>query len=163
MSANCFNSSLRRAARRVIVRSGHFRCGPPRAFAIDHLVGQRTRISGLVRFVVQDLSATGHRPARFHRRSHRGTEEEGALATDLGLLWELARPNGGALSARHRWRERTLKPIAKRIGERRARYGYEAAVRGFESVVTGRSDDPRAMIELLTADIAAKVTAVRRA
>jgi DNA polymerase III delta subunit len=86
-----------------------------------------------------------------------------ALATDLGLLWELARPNGGALPARHRWRERTLKPIAKRIGERRARYGYEAAVRGFESVVTGRSDDPRAMIEVLTADIAAKVTAVRRA
>jgi hypothetical protein len=86
-----------------------------------------------------------------------------ALATDLGLLWELARPNGGALPARHRWRERTLKPIAKRIGERRARYGYEAAVRGFEAVVTGRSDDPRAMIEVLTADIAAKVTAVRRA
>ncbi len=86
-----------------------------------------------------------------------------ALATDLGLLWELARPGGGELSGRHKWRERALRPIAKRIGERRARYGYEAAVRGFEAVVTGRIDDPRAMIELLTADIAAKVTAVRRA
>ena len=86
-----------------------------------------------------------------------------ALATDLGLLWELARPDGNALPPRHRWRERTLGPLAKRIGERRARYGYEAAVRGFEAVVTGRIDDPRAMIELLTAEVAAKVTAVRRA
>jgi DNA polymerase III delta subunit len=86
-----------------------------------------------------------------------------ALATDMGLLWELARPNGGPLAGRHAWRERTLRPLAKRIGERRARYGYEAAVRGFEAVVTGRIDDPRAMIELLTADIASKVTApVRR-
>jgi DNA polymerase III delta subunit len=87
-----------------------------------------------------------------------------ALAVDLGLLWELARPGGGGdIPARHKWRERTLRPLAKRIGERRARYGYEAAVRGFEAVVTGRIDDPRTMIELLTADIAAKVTAVRRA
>ena len=86
-----------------------------------------------------------------------------ALATDLSLVWELARPGGGALPPRHRWRERALRPLANRIGERRARYGYEAAVRGFEAVVTGRIDDPRAMIELLTADIAAKVTAVRRA
>jgi DNA polymerase III delta subunit len=86
-----------------------------------------------------------------------------ALATDLGLVWELARPGGGALAGRHKWRENKLRPLAKRIGERRARYGYEAAVRGFEAVVTGRIDDPRAMIELLTADIAAKVTAVRRA
>jgi DNA polymerase III delta subunit len=85
-----------------------------------------------------------------------------ALATDLGLLWELSRPNGGPLAGRHKWREGKLRPIARRIGERRARYGYEAAVRGFEAVVTGRIDDPRAMIELLTADIAAKVTAVRR-
>jgi DNA polymerase III delta subunit len=86
-----------------------------------------------------------------------------ALATDLGLVWELARPDGGSLAGRHKWRENKLRPLAKRIGERRARYGYEAAVRGFEAVVTGRIDDPRAMIELLTADIAAKVTAVRRA
>lgn len=85
-----------------------------------------------------------------------------ALATDLGLIWELARPNGSELPARHRWRERALRPLARRIGERRARYGYAAAVRGFEAVVTGQIDDPRGMIELLTADIASKVTAPPR-
>jgi hypothetical protein len=53
-------------------------------------------------------------------------------------------------------------PIARRIGERRARYGYTAAVRGFEAMVTGQIDDPRGMIELLTADIASKVTAPPR-
>jgi DNA polymerase III delta subunit len=85
-----------------------------------------------------------------------------ALATELGLIWELARPNGGDLPGRHKWRERILLPIARRIGERRARYGYTAAVRGFEAVVTGQIDDPRGMIELLTADIASKVTAPAR-
>lgn len=84
-----------------------------------------------------------------------------ALAVEFGLVWELARPNGGALPARHRWRERTLAPIARRLGARRARYGYEAAVRGFEAVVTGRIDDPRAMIELLTADVAARLALSR--
>jgi DNA polymerase III delta subunit len=91
-----------------------------------------------------------------------GVALAGALATELGLIWELARPGGGDLPARHRWRERTLRPQARRIGERRARYGYEAAVRGFEAVVTGRIDEPRAMIELLTADVAGKVTAPQR-
>jgi DNA polymerase III delta subunit len=80
-----------------------------------------------------------------------------ALAGEFALLWELARPGGGDLPARHRWRERALRPIARRVGERRARYGYESAVRGFEAVVTGRIDDPRAMIELLTADLAARL------
>ena len=83
-----------------------------------------------------------------------------ALATEFGLLWELSRPGGGDLPPRHAWRERKLRPAAQRIGERRARYAYESAVRGFEAVVTGRIDDPRAMIEILTADLAAKV--VRR-
>jgi DNA polymerase III delta subunit len=84
-----------------------------------------------------------------------------ALAGEFALLWELARPGGGALPARHRWRERVLRPIARRIGERRAKYGYEAAVRGFEAVVTGRIDDQRAMIELLTADLAARLAPPR--
>ncbi|HEY4440536.1 MAG TPA: hypothetical protein VGN14_08765 [Candidatus Elarobacter sp.] len=84
-----------------------------------------------------------------------------ALANDFALLWELARPGGGVIPARHRWRERALRPIARRIGERRARYGYEAAVRGFEAVVTGRIDDPRAMIELLTADLAQRLAPAR--
>ena len=84
-----------------------------------------------------------------------------ALAGEFALLWELARPGGGELPARHRWRERVLRPIARRVGERRAKYGYEAAVRGFEAVVTGRIDDPRAMIELLTADLAARLAPPR--
>jgi DNA polymerase III delta subunit len=82
-----------------------------------------------------------------------------AIATDLGLIWELARPGGGAaVEPRHRWRVGKLQFAARRIGAARARYGFEAAVRGFEAVVTGRIDDPRAMIELLTAEIAARVT-----
>ncbi|MBV8642610.1 MAG: hypothetical protein JO225_01695, partial [Candidatus Eremiobacteraeota bacterium] len=84
-----------------------------------------------------------------------------ALAGEFALLWELARPGGGDLPPRHRWRERALRPIARRIGERRARYGYEAAVRGFEVVVTGQIDDPRAMIELLTADLGARLAPSR--
>ena len=35
-----------------------------------------------------------------------------ALATECGLLWELARP-GGELPARAKWRERVLRPIAR--------------------------------------------------
>jgi DNA polymerase III delta subunit len=85
-----------------------------------------------------------------------------ALAGEMSLLWELARPGGGAaVEPRHRWRVAKLQGVARRIGAARARRGYEAAVRGFEAVVTGRIDDGRAMIELLTADIAANVTAVR--
>lgn len=80
-----------------------------------------------------------------------------ALAGEFALLWELARPGGGELPARHRWRERMLRPIAKRVGERRARFGYESAVRGFEAVVTGRADDPRAMIELLTVELVGRL------
>jgi hypothetical protein len=83
------------------------------------------------------------------------------LAQEFSLLWELARPGGGALPPRHRWRERVLRPIAKRIGERRARTGYEAAVRGFERIVTGQADDPRALIELLTADLAGRLASRR--
>jgi DNA polymerase III delta subunit len=79
------------------------------------------------------------------------------LAEEFALLWELARPGGGDLPPRHRWRERVLRPIARRVGERRARVGYEAAVRGFERVVTGQIDDPRALIELLTAELAGRL------
>ncbi len=79
------------------------------------------------------------------------------LAQEFALLWELARPGGGDLAPRHRWRERVLRPIARRIGERRARTGYEAAVRGFERIVTGQVDDPRALIELLTAELAGRL------
>jgi hypothetical protein len=81
-----------------------------------------------------------------------------ALARDLGMIWEIARPGGGAgIAPRDRWRVAKMSALARRIGERRARYGYETAVRAFEALVTGRIDDPRAAIEILTADIAAKV------
>jgi DNA polymerase III delta subunit len=81
-----------------------------------------------------------------------------ALATECGLLWELARP-GGEVPARMRWRERTLRPLAVRIGERRARVAYERAVRGFEAVVTGQvgsdPDDQRTLVERITAELSA--------
>ncbi len=83
-----------------------------------------------------------------------------ALATDFGIIWELARPGGGDIQGRNAWRAGKLRAVAGRIGERRARFAYESAVRGFEAVVTGRIDDPRTIVEILTAEIAAKV--VRR-
>ena len=80
-----------------------------------------------------------------------------ALATECGLLWELARP-GGELPARAKWRERVLRPIASRVGERRARVAYERAVRGVESIVTGTAgndpDDHRTLVERITAELA---------
>lgn len=79
-----------------------------------------------------------------------------ALATECGLLWELARP-GGELPARAKWRERILRPIAGRVGERRARIAYERAVHGVESIVTGAAgndpDDHRTLVERITAEL----------
>jgi DNA polymerase III delta subunit len=83
-----------------------------------------------------------------------------ALATEFLLLWELTRPDG-ELPARHRWRERALRPIAGRIGERRARFGYERAVRSFEAIVTGRIEEPRLVVELLSAEISARLARSR--
>jgi DNA polymerase III delta subunit len=78
-----------------------------------------------------------------------------ALATECGLLWELARP-GGELPARAKWRERILRPIAGRVGERRARIAYER-VHGVESIVTGAAgndpDDHRTLVERITAEL----------
>jgi len=79
-----------------------------------------------------------------------------ALATECSLIWELARP-GGELPARARWRERVLRPIAARIGERRARVAYERAVRGVESIVTGSAgsdpEDHRTLVERITTEL----------
>jgi DNA polymerase III delta subunit len=79
-----------------------------------------------------------------------------ALATECGLVWELAR-TGGVLPARMRWRERALRPIASRIGERRARAAYERAVRGIESIVTGTAgsdpDDHRTLVDRVSAEL----------
>ncbi len=77
-----------------------------------------------------------------------------ALANECALLWEMARP-GGVLPTRAKWRERFLRPIAARIGERRARLAYERAVRSFESIVTGRNDDPKLVVEVITAELSA--------
>ncbi|MBC5828958.1 MAG: hypothetical protein GIW98_02050 [Candidatus Eremiobacteraeota bacterium] len=75
-----------------------------------------------------------------------------ALAAEYALLWEIAR-KGGQVPAKAKWRERFLRPLATRMGERRAREGFERAVRGFESIVTGKIDEPRLLVEMLTADL----------
>lgn len=79
-----------------------------------------------------------------------------ALATECGLLWELARP-GGAVPPNMRWRERFLRPLAQRVGERRARVAYERAVRGIEAMVTGRAgSDPeehRMLVERISVEL----------
>ncbi|HEY9179791.1 MAG TPA: hypothetical protein VIO32_03665 [Candidatus Baltobacteraceae bacterium] len=75
-----------------------------------------------------------------------------ALATECQMLWELARP-GGEIPARVRWRERALRPIASRVGEARARRAYERAIAAFDSIVTGKIEDPELAVELLTAEV----------
>lgn len=79
-----------------------------------------------------------------------------ALATECLCLWELAR-SGGELPARLRFREHVLRPIARRVGERRARVAYERAVRGIEAVVTGRAgndpDDHRTLVDRITVEL----------
>ncbi|MBV8499619.1 MAG: hypothetical protein JO003_10255 [Candidatus Eremiobacteraeota bacterium] len=79
-----------------------------------------------------------------------------ALATECSYLWELARA-GGELPSRARWRERFLRPVARRVGERRARIAYERAVRGLEAVVTGRAgsdpEDYRTLVDRITVEL----------
>jgi DNA polymerase III delta subunit len=76
----------------------------------------------------------------------------GALAAEYDLIWQVVR--GAELEPRLRWRAGKLAPLARRLGERRARRGFDLAVRGFEAVVTGRADDPRTVVELVTAEAA---------
>lgn len=75
-----------------------------------------------------------------------------AVATECGLLWELAR--GGQLTGRSAWRSRALGPIAARVGEQRARRAFERAIGAFDAIVTGRIDDPELAVEVLTAELA---------
>jgi DNA polymerase III delta subunit len=75
-----------------------------------------------------------------------------ALASECGYLWELAR-EGGEIPARMRWRERALRSIAMRVGEQRARRAYERAVAAFDSIVTGKVDDPELVVDMLTAEL----------
>ena len=74
----------------------------------------------------------------------------GALAAEYDLIWQIV--HGSELEPRLRWRAGKLTPVARRLGERRARRGFELAVRGFEAIVTGRWEDPRAVVELVTAE-----------
>ncbi len=75
-----------------------------------------------------------------------------ALAAECGMLWELAR-KGGELPERLRWRGSALRPIAVRIGEQRARRAFERTVAAFESIVTGKVDDPELVVDMLTAEL----------
>jgi DNA polymerase III delta subunit len=79
-----------------------------------------------------------------------------ALATECQALWEMAR-GGGELPARMRWRENMLRPIAKRVGERRARAAFERAVRGMEAIVTGKvggdPDDHQTLVERISVEV----------
>ncbi len=84
-----------------------------------------------------------------------------AAATECAILWELAR--GGEIPARLRWRERVLRPIAARVGERRARRAFERALSAFEAVVTGKVDDPELVVDMLTAELSTLDPASRRA
>jgi len=74
-----------------------------------------------------------------------------ALATECGMVWELAR-KGGQIPARLRWRERALRPVAARLGEERARRAFERAVAAFDSIVTGKVEDGELAVDLLTAE-----------
>jgi len=82
-----------------------------------------------------------------------------ALANEYAMLWEMARP-GGTLPARLAWRERSLRPIARRMGEARARAGYERALRGIEAIVTGRvGGDPeelRLLVERTSLELSSR-------
>lgn len=77
------------------------------------------------------------------------------LATECGYLWELTRP-AGVLPPRLKFRERTLRGIARRVGERRARQAYERAVHAVEAIVTGRAGgeagDQRAFVDRISVE-----------
>jgi len=81
-----------------------------------------------------------------------------ALATECRYVWGQTR-GLDELPERIAWRARTLGPLARRIGERRARGAYEKAVRAMESIVTGRTasdpDDVRGLVDRITVEVAA--------
>ncbi len=110
--------------------------------------------SALAEGRVSEALAIAHES--FDNDSRAGVSLLSALASECMSLWELAR--GGELPARARWRERVLRPVAQRVGERRARLAYERAVRGIESIVTGRAGsdpgDQRTLVDRITAELA---------
>jgi DNA polymerase III delta subunit len=80
-----------------------------------------------------------------------------ALAAESGYLWEAARPSG-QIPERMRWRERTLRPLGRRIGARRARIAFEGALAGIEAVVTGRAgndpEDHKTLVDRISVGLA---------
>ncbi len=110
--------------------------------------------SNLVEGRVAEAMAIAHECFDADARS--GVSLLSALANECGYLWELTRP-GGALPARLRWRERTLRGLAQRVGERRARLAYERALRGIAAIVTGRagsdSVDQRTLVERISVEL----------
>jgi DNA polymerase III delta subunit len=79
-----------------------------------------------------------------------------AIAGECGYLWELTR-RGGELPARLQFRERTLRPIARRVGPKRARLAHERAVGAIEAIVTGQAvsdpDDQRTLVERISVEV----------
>jgi DNA polymerase III delta subunit len=72
-----------------------------------------------------------------------------ALATECGYLYALSVP-GGELPERIRFRERFLRPVARRVGERRLQRAFRHALHGIEAVVTGQSGgDPEDHFSLI--------------
>ncbi|MFY9859700.1 MAG: hypothetical protein WAK80_03995, partial [Candidatus Cybelea sp.] len=72
-----------------------------------------------------------------------------ALATECGYLYALSVP-GGELPERIRFRERFLRPVARRVGERRLQRAFRYALHGIEAVVTGQSGgDPEDHFSLI--------------
>lgn len=96
--------------------------------------------------------ALTHAAELFDRERGAGTALLGALAAEYDLIWQIVR--GMELEPRFRWRAGKLAPLARRLGERRARRGFELAVRGFEAIVTGRVEDPQTIVELVTSEAA---------
>jgi hypothetical protein len=77
----------------------------------------------------------------------------------------MARP-GGELPSRAAWRERVLRPLASRVGERRARVAYERALRGVEAIVTGQAgndpDDHRTLVERISVELSSMSQPLRK-
>jgi DNA polymerase III delta subunit len=80
----------------------------------------------------------------------------GALATECGYLYALSVP-GGELPERMRWRERYLRPVARRVGERRLQRAFRYALHGIEAVVTGQSggdpEDHFSLVDRISVDL----------
>ncbi|HVA36931.1 MAG TPA: hypothetical protein VNJ51_04895 [Candidatus Dormibacteraeota bacterium] len=80
-----------------------------------------------------------------------GTALCGALAGAYLSTWTIAR--GERLTGRLAWKQRTLAPIARKLGVEKAKLGHDHAVRAFEALITGRYEDARQLITVLAATL----------